>query len=220
MREEERAQLARVVHDEMGQVLTGLNMDLAWLQNRLEPEQSALLAKTRVMSHLIDTTIQAVRQISIELRLPILDDLGLAAAIEWQLQDLQKHTGLHCELIGSQGEYALDVDGRTTVFRIFQEVLTNVSRHANAPQVKVSLRENSDHLILRVHDNGRGISQDEIHSTKSIGLLGMRERAQLRGGDVHIRGTSGHGTTVTVRLPLSMGQSVGRDQGASREETT
>jgi PAS domain S-box-containing protein len=217
VREEERTQLARVVHDEMGQVLTGLKMDLAWLQNRLDPEQDLLLAKTQVMSRLIDTTIQAVRQVSIELRPPILDDLGLVAAIEWQLQDMQKRTGLRYELSSPQ-EVTLDVDGRTTVFRIFQEILTNVSRHAHASQVEVTLKETDDYLILLVSDNGRGIGYDEIHSTKSIGLLGMSERAQLRGGDVHIRGTPGHGTTVTVRVPLDMGQSVGRHQGANWEE--
>ena len=206
VREEERTQLARVVHDEMGQVLTGLKMDLAWLQNHLDPEQAVLLAKTQEMSGLIDTAIQAVRQISIELRPPILDDLGLVAAIEWQLQDLQRRTGLHCELITTLEDTALDMDGRTAVFRIFQETLTNISRHAQASKVKVSLEETDQHLILRVYDNGRGIRQDQIRSPKSIGLLGMRERALLRGGDVHIQGSAGNGTIVTVTLPFDGGQ--------------
>ena len=216
VREEERTQLARVVHDEMGQVLTGLKMDLAWLQGHLESDQGSLLAKTQVMSSLIDSTIQAVRQISIELRPPILDDLGLVAAIEWQLQDLQKRTGLVCDLISPQAEVTLDVDGRTTVFRIFQEILTNVSRHAHASRVEVSLEETGNSLVLRVHDNGRGISQDEIRSTRSIGLLGMRERALLRGGDVDIQGSAGHGTTVTVRLPLDE-HLVARENDSDRE---
>jgi PAS domain S-box-containing protein len=217
VREEERTHLARVVHDELGQVLTGLKMDLAWLQGHLDPDQVPLLAKTRVMSSLIDTTIQAVRRISIELRPAILDDLGLVAAIEWQLQDLQKRTGLQCELISPLEEVTLDVVGRTTVFRIFQEILTNVTRHAQATQVKVKLEETGEHLMLRVHDNGRGIRQEEIHSPKSIGLLGMRERALLRGGDVHVEGTAGHGTTVTVRLPLDRGESVGHDASTAAE---
>jgi PAS domain S-box-containing protein len=217
VREEERTHLARVVHDEMGQVLTGLKMDLAWLQNHLDSEQAPLLAKTQVMSSLIDSTIQAVRQISIELRPAILDDLGLVAAIEWQLEDLQKRTGLHCELSRPKEEVTLDIDGRTTAFRILQEILTNVSRHAHATQVAVSLEETGQHLILRIHDNGRGISQDEIHSAKSIGLLGMRERARLRGGDVHIQGAPGHGTTVTVRLPLNRGRSVRHDKNTDPE---
>jgi signal transduction histidine kinase len=151
-----------------------------------------------------------VRQISIELRPPILDDLGLVAAIEWQLRDMQKRTGLHCELITSLDDVMLDVEGRTTVFRIFQEILTNVSRHASASTLKVFVEETDQYLSLRVHDNGRGIRQDEIDSAKSIGLLGMRERAQLRGGDVHIEGTPNQGTTVTVRLPLDYEQSNGQ----------
>jgi PAS domain S-box-containing protein len=217
VREEERTHLARVVHDELGQLLTGLKMDLAWLQGHLDLDQASLLAKTQVMSNLIDTTIQAVRQISIELRPAILDDLGLVAAIEWQLQDLQKRTGLQCELSTSPEEVTLDIDGRTTVFRIFQEILTNVSRHAHATQVQVSLEETGEHLILQVQDNGRGISRDEIRSAKSIGLLGMRERARLRGGEVHVQGTAGQGTTVTVRLPLDRGQPVGHDKGTGLE---
>ena len=219
VREEERTQLARVVHDEMGQVLTGLKMDLAWLQNHLDLEQEPLLAKTEEMSRLIDTTIQAVRQISIELRPPILDDLGLVAAIEWQLQDLQKRTSLHCELITTLEDTTLDVDGRTAIFRIFQEILTNVSRHAQASVVKVSLEESDQYLVLSVHDNGRGITQDQIHSAESIGLLGMSERSWLRGGEIHIRGSAGDGTTVTVRLPLDYEPSIGHDHAADWEET-
>jgi len=113
----------------------------------------------------------------------------------------------------------LDVDGRTVTFRILQEILTNVSRHAQASKVKVSLEESDQYLILRVHDNGRGISQDQIHSAKSIGLLGMRERARLRGGEIHIRGSAGDGTTVTVRLPLDYEQSIGHDYATDWEET-
>ena len=217
VREEERTHLARVVHDELGQVLTGLKMDLAWMQSHLGPDQATLLAKTEGMSSLIDTTIQAVRQISIELRPAILDDLGLVAAIEWQLQDLQKRTGFRYELIGPLEEVTLDVVGRTTVFRIFQEILTNVNRHARATEIKVTLEETGDQLVLRVHDNGRGISPDEIQSAKSIGLLGMRERARLRGGDIHVQGTAGHGTTVTVRLPLDREKSIGHEVGTSGE---
>ena len=168
---------------------------------------------------MIDTTIQAVRQISIELPPPILDDLGLVAAIEWQLQELQKRTGLHCELITTREDTTLDVDGCTTVFRIFQEMLTNVSRHAQASKVKVSFEESDQYLVLSVHDDGRGIREDEIHSAKSIGLLGMRERAQLRGGEIRIRGSAGDGTALTVRLPLDYKQSFGHDHATDWEET-
>ena len=204
VREEERTRLARAIHDELGQTLTGLKMDVAWLQRHLDQEaQPALLEKTRAMSDLIDTTVQAVRRIATELRPGILD-LGLLETIEWQLQEFQSRTGIEGTLISAPGEITLDADGATSVFRIFQEILTNVVRHAQATRVDVTLTETAEGLTLRVRDNGRGITAGEIHSPKSIGLLGMQERARLRGGEVHFRGVPGQGTTVTVRLPLAM----------------
>lgn len=203
VREEERTHIARSIHDELGQALTGLKMDVAWLQKHLDPQQSALLAKTQAMSDLIDTTVQIVRRISTELRPGILD-LGLTATIEWQLQEFQTRTGIKSNLISAPEETILDADGSTAVFRIFQEILTNVVRHAQATQVEVILEETATFLTLQVQDNGRGITEKERHSPKSIGLLGMQERARLGGGEVHFQGTPGQGTTVTVRLPLSM----------------
>jgi signal transduction histidine kinase len=154
------------------------------------------------MSDLIDTTIQTVRRISTELRPGILD-LSLVATIEWQLQEFQTRSGIECKLISASDETTLDTDGATTVFRIFQEILTNVARHAQATQIEVSIEENATFLTLHVQDNGRGITESEIHSPKSIGLLGMQERARLRAGEVQFQGMPGEGTTVTVRLPLS-----------------
>jgi signal transduction histidine kinase len=202
VREEERTQLARTIHDELGQALTGLKMDVAWLQNHLDQGQPALLEKTQAMSDLTDVIVQVVRRIATELRPGILD-LSLVATIEWQLQEFQTRSGIKGELISAPEETTLDVDGATTVFRIFQEILTNVARHAKATQVEVILEESSAFLSLQVHDNGRGITESEIYSPKSIGLLGMRERARLQAGEVHFQGTPGKGTTVTVRLPLS-----------------
>ena len=202
VREEERTRISRAIHDELGQTLTGLKMDVAWLQSHLDPLQPALLAKTRAMSDLIDTTIQTVRRISTELRPGILD-LGLVATIEWQLQEFQIRTGIESKLISAPKEMALDADGSTTAFRILQEILTNVIRHAQATQVEVTLEETATFLALQVRDNGRGITESEIDSPKSIGLLGMQERARLRGGEVHLHGSPGRGTTVIVRLPLS-----------------
>jgi signal transduction histidine kinase len=201
VREEERTRIARAIHDELGQTLTGLKMDVAWLQSHLDPQQPALLAKTQVMSRLIDTTIQMVRRISTELRPGILD-LGLVATIEWQLQEFQARTGIESKLISAPEETMLDDDGSTAVFRILQEILTNVTRHAQATQVEVMLEETAAFLTLQVVDNGRGITASEIDSPRSIGLLGMRERARLRTGEVQFHGTPGQGTTVTVRLPL------------------
>jgi signal transduction histidine kinase len=202
VREEERTHLARAIHDELGQALTGLKMDVAWLQKHLDQQPPALLEKTQAMSNLIDIIVQAVRRIATELRPGILD-LSLLATIEWQLQEFQTRSGIQGKLISGLEETTLDSDGATTVFRIFQEILTNVTRHAQASQIEVSIAENSTFLTLQVRDNGRGISESDIHSPKSIGLLGMRERARLRAGEVHFQGIPGQGTTVTVRLPLS-----------------
>ncbi len=202
VREEERTRISRAIHDELGQTLTGLKMDVAWLQGHLDSQQPALLAKTQAMSGLIDTTIQMVRRISTELRPGILD-LGLVATIEWQLHEFQTRTGIESKLASTREETTLDEDGSTAVFRILQEILTNVARHAQATQVEVILEENAEFLTLQVQDNGRGITENEIHSPKSIGLLGMQERARLQAGEVQFHGSPGQGTTVTVRLPLS-----------------
>jgi signal transduction histidine kinase len=203
VREEERTRISRAIHDELGQTLTGLKMDVAWLQGHLEPQQPALLAKTQAMSKLIDTTIQTVRRISTELRPGILD-LGLVATIEWQLQEFQTRTGVESKLITALEETALDDASSTAVFRILQEILTNVARHAQATQVEVILEERAGFLRLQVRDNGRGITKSEIRSPKSIGLLGMQERARLQAGEVRFQGTAGKGTIVTVQLPLNL----------------
>jgi len=203
LREEESARISRTIHDELGQVLTGLKMDVAWLQKHLDRHQQSQLQKTKAMSDLIDTAVQTVRQIATELRPGILDDMGLRAAVEWQLQEFQRRTGIQCTLVGSVEESVLNADGFTTAFRIFQEALTNVARHAQATQVEVALVESAGELTLSVRDNGRGIAADELDNPKSIGLLGMRERALQCGGEVQIRGAPGQGTTVAVRLPLT-----------------
>ena len=204
-REEERSRLAREIHDELGQDLTGLKMDLAWLQKHTGPTQKDLLQKFKAMSDLVDTTIQSVRRIATELRPGILDDLGLLAAMEWQLQEFEKRTGIRCRFISSLEQVALDADGTTVLFRILQETLTNVARHACATQVEVSLDQEQDTVSLRVQDNGRGIAESEVDGSKSYGLLGMRERVRLRSGDFTIQGTPGQGTTVVIRLPLNKG---------------
>ena len=203
VREEERTHIARAIHDELGQAITGLKMDVAWLQKHLEQQQPTLLEKTQAMSDLTDIIIQTVRRIATELRPGILD-LSLVATIEWQLQEFQSRSGIEGKLISAPEETILDVDGATTVFRIFQEILTNIARHSQATQIEVSVAENATFLTLQVQDNGRGITESEIQSPKSIGLLGMRERARLRGGEVHFHGTPGKATTVTVRVPLSI----------------
>jgi PAS domain S-box-containing protein len=205
-REEDRARMAREIHDELGQALTGLKMDLAWLQKHTDPRQKAVLQKFGDMSDLVDTTIQDVRRIATELRPGMLDDLGLVPAMEWQLQEFQKRSGIRCKFISSLEEVALHDEETTVLFRILQETLTNVARHASATRVEVSLDEEQWYVRLRVQDNGRGITESEVNGSRSFGLLGMRERVLLRSGDFSIQGTPGKGTTVVIRMPLIKGQ--------------
>ncbi len=198
-REEERTRMAREIHDQLGGAMTGLKMDVAALRRGL---QAALLEKTEAISELIDDTIQTVRRIATELRPAILDDFGLLAAIEWQLQEFQTRAGIQCNLRAEVGDISLDSESSTAVFRVFQETLTNVARHANATQVEVQVEEQEGQLILQVHDNGRGISEEEISGSKSLGLVGMQERIHLLSGELDIRGVPEQGTTVLVRIPL------------------
>jgi signal transduction histidine kinase len=209
VREEERGRIAREIHDELGQVLTGLKMDLSWLAGRLLKNQKPLLKKTKSMSELVDATIQTVRKISSELRPGILDDLGLSAAIEWQAQEFENRTGIKCRFISSREDFRLDKERSTAVFRLFQETLTNVARHAEATRVDIELEERAGHLILKVHDNGKGITRRQISHSKSLGLLGMRERALLFEGEVEIKGIRGKGTTVTVQIPTGKEEAEG-----------
>jgi len=202
-RETERTSIAREVHDELGQALTALKMDLSWLNKRLPKEQEALIKKTGEMSRLIGSTIQTVKRISTKLRPGVLDDLGLVAAIEWQVQEFQERTRIKCELTAEGEENNLGRDLATGVFRILQEALTNVARHANATRVEVSLKERAGQLVLEVRDNGKGITEKQITHPKSFGLIGMRERARSWNGSVKIHGISGKGTIITVSIPLN-----------------
>ena len=203
VREEERTRIAREVHDELGQALTSCKLDLSWIAGKLPRDLKALLAKTKALSAHIDSTIQMVRRISTELRPGVLDHLGLAAALEWQGNEFQTRTGIRCQVQADVHEPVLSQELNTTLFRIFQETLTNIIRHAGATQVSVNLKETDGQITLEVRDNGRGISKSEISNTDSMGLLGMRERAALSGGDFKInRLPHGKGTKVTVAIPL------------------
>jgi PAS domain S-box-containing protein len=199
-REEERTYIAREIHDEFGQVLTALKMDLSWLSKRL-PAEASLPQKVEAMSDLVDSAIQTVRHIATELRPGLLDDLGLVAALEWQAQEFTDRTGLECELHLGEEELILSRDLSTDLFRIFQETLTNVARHAKATKVQVELDNTPDELVLMVCDNGQGITENQISNPKSLGLMGMRERVRFRGGKITFQGIPGRGTTVTVRFP-------------------
>ncbi len=208
VREEERTAIAREIHDELGQALTGVKMDLSWLVGRLPKNWKAARARGEAISELVDRTIDVVRDISTRLRPSVLDDLGLAAAVEWQAGDIARRSGIDVQVSAPIEGPELDREHATALFRIFQEALINVVRHAGAKRVSVSLRRVDRHVELEVADDGKGISADAVESPMALGLLGMRERAVVLGGDVEFqRGETG-GTVVTARIPLPAGRAV------------
>ncbi len=202
VREEERTNLARDIHDELGQLLTALKIDLSRLAKEFPPDQKSFLEKTRSMSSLVDMTIQKVKSISTELRPGLLDDFGLVAAMEWQAGEFQKLTGISIEISTKPEDIVLDRDRSTVLFRIFQELLTNVARHADATKVRVSLIEEADKIVLTLEDNGRGITREQISDPRSFGLLGIRERVRSWQGEFRINGIPGKGTTAVISIPL------------------
>jgi PAS domain S-box-containing protein len=214
--EGERRRIARELHDEFGQALTGLKLDVAWLAKRLAPmtteSQSALLAsKTQAMLDTVDGLIQSVRETAASLRPGVLDDLGLVAAIEWLVSSFRERTGLPCDLTVDPGIQRLSLEGElsTTVFRSAQELLTNVMRHARASTVSVELSLADSHLTLKVCDDGRGIQDREWNATHSLGLRGLHERVKSVGGIITIVGAPGEGTDVTLVLPVKLGAQQG-----------
>jgi PAS domain S-box-containing protein len=205
-REDERTGIARELHDELGQAMTGLKMDLAWLERRLLAGGATLSAefeeRISSMSQLIDETINQVRRISAELRPGVLDHLGLLAALEWQAKEFEKRMGTACVIESNVETIDLARDASTGVFRIFQEALTNVARHAGATRVEVKLDQRDDRLSLVIADNGKGIREGAAKSPTSLGLLGIRERARRLGGEVEVTRRRGGGTMVSLALPL------------------
>jgi len=200
--EVERTNIAREIHDELGLGLTVLKIDLSWLRKRLPKNEIQLHEKTDTMMQLIDKTIHTVKQISTDLRPGLLDDLGLAAAIEWQAEAFQQRTGIKCKIKIDPKDITFDRDRNTAIYRIVQETLTNVARHARATAVNVSLKQRNGQLELKVRDNGRGITEQELANPKSFGLIGIRERVKIFGGINIMKGVPGKGTTVTVRMPI------------------
>lgn len=208
VREEERTGISREIHDELGQALTALKMDLAWLARRISGESSApgvtLLEKIESMSQMTDNVIDRVRRISAELRPGVLDDLGLLAAIEWEAQRFEERSGAACVVTSNVGERQFERDISTAIFRIAQEALTNVARHARAAHVTIRLESSDDQRTLRleVRDDGVGIPDDAARSPTALGLLGMRERARRFGGTASSKRGPEGGTVVTVEVPL------------------
>lgn len=207
VREDERMRIAREIHDELGQVLTGLKIDVVSLTRKISEsvtraDWELLKDRTQGITNLINSAILTVRKISTELRPGLLDAVGLTAAIEWQAKEFENRTGVKCKLKLSHEKIILDQHRSIAIFRIFQEILTNVARHSQATEVGVIIEERDSELFLEARDNGRGIRANEFSNPKSLGLLGMRERALLLGGEVSIRGVPGKGTAVTVRIPF------------------
>lgn len=200
-REEEKSRFARELHDELGQALTALKIDVDFLRASVSTESDAVRSKLAQMQLLIDGTVAAARRLSSELRPLMLDDLGLVAACDWLVQNFRKRTGIECELVVSQG---MDLPGAwaTAVFRVLQESLNNVTKHSEATQVEVTLEREGNAALLTVRDNGRGFDTTTARKTGTHGLTGLRERASLLNGTVAITSAAGKGTTVELRLPL------------------
>jgi signal transduction histidine kinase len=207
-REDEGIRIARELHDELGGALTSLRWDLEDVDEVISSSKdvsqlAALQKKIKDMMTLTDTTISVVRRIASEMRPSLLDDLGLVEAIEWQAQQFQDRTGIACQCDCSLEDLDVNQEQSTAVFRIFQEALTNILRHAQATTVDIKVKVEAGCFVLTISDNGRGITEDEKLGVKSLGLLGMRERAQLIGAKLDFAGAKGKGTVVTVRVPLS-----------------
>lgn len=213
-REAERARVARELHDELGQVLTSLKLEFMWLVDEIKkgppPPGIQTVNKLQSLIGLIEVSIQSVRQISGDLRPAVLDHLGLAEAIRWEATKFEARTGIRCRLTSNLERELSDRGRSVAVFRILQEALTNVVRHAHAGAVRIDLRERGKRLNLVVKDNGRGITKAEASNMNSVGLLGMQERAKLVEGRLFITGSPGRGTTVTLEIPIVTRQEAGR----------
>ncbi len=202
VREDERTRIARELHDELGQALTALRIDLIWLNDKLPEREKKVDDKLAAMLALVERTVDSVRRISEDLRPGMLDDLGLAAAIEHHVSKFAEQTGIACELSMSREHYEIDSQMATTLFRLLQESLTNVARHARATKVTVQLQDLQDEMLLIVRDNGCGLPETVSGKKKTYGLLGMRERVNLLGGVLDISSAPGNGTRIEASLPF------------------
>jgi len=204
VRESDRARIAREIHDELGQALASLKMDVHWIADNLNNKQNHLKELTLSMSKLIDVTVQAVKRICIELRPKLLDDIGLIGTVEWLTQEFEEATRIKCKINCSLDDNSLNNQQATAIFRILQEALTNIYRHSNATFVHIVLKRVNKHVLLKVNDNGSGITQEQISSPKSFGLIGMRERVHYWGGEVKIAGAPRKGTDLIVKIPIEI----------------
>ncbi len=204
VREEEKAGLARELHDELGSILTALALDVSWLQKRMNNSGQPFADKLQAVRGLIDSAVKTTRGIMQDLRPTLLDDVGIAAAISWQSQEFSKRNGIACKLELFDEQAKLDEMRSISLFRILQEALTNITRHAQASEVRIVLRSGDDGIALEVHDNGIGIAANDAHKPMSHGLTGMRERVRRLGGRIAIAAPSGGGTLIEVVLPAAI----------------
>jgi PAS domain S-box-containing protein len=202
IREEEKTRIARELHDELGQALTALKMDASALGNELDLAQAALRKRTEGMKQLIDSTVNSVRRISADLRPVMLDNLGLVPTLEWLAKDFSTRTGIRVELDIPDENLGLDGDAATAIFRITQEALTNVSRHAGATQVDIEVKRRGGNVVARIGDNGKGLALGDTKKARSFGLLGMRERAYVLGGALNISTSPQGGTLIEAVIPM------------------
>ena len=202
LKEQEQARIAREVHDQLGQLLTGLKMDIGWLRKHAGEKNDAqmLAEKLNAMNSLMDEAIQTVRRVASDLRPPILDDYGLTDALEWKGVEFETRSGI--KVFFEPPETAIEIDNRvsTGLYRIYQEILTNIARHAGAERVDTRLENNEGYIVLTVTDNGKGF--DTSKPVSSLGLLGMKERSYMIGGNLTINSKPGEGTSIIVTVPL------------------
>ncbi len=206
VREQEKSRIARELHDELAQALTALKIDVNWVREKLPDADPLVAGKLASMQGLLDGTVAATRRISADLRPLMLDDLGLVPAAEWLAQNFSQRTGIACELAVGSDDLQLQDPYATAVFRILQESLTNVAKHAQATQVQITIDKDNDTITLTVEDNGRGFSPSDPRKPGSYGLLGLRERAYLLGGAFDIESKPGGGTRIEVRIPIQQEQ--------------
>lgn len=202
IREEERLKMSREVHDELGQLLTGIKMSIAWLKKKSGVQEKNLDEKFDETLQLVDETTKTVRRISAELRPGILDSFGIVAALEWQVTEFEKRSGIAINFYNNCSDLNLDTDKSIVLFRIFQETLTNISRYADATLINASIETEDDCLFMRIRDNGKGFAAEEIEAKKTLGILGMKERALMIGADYNITSSPGKGTITEVKFSL------------------
>ena len=204
IQEEERAHIAREIHDELGQRLTGIKMDISWISHKIPPENKTIFERLNSLNRLIDDTVQSVRKISSDLHPVMLDDLGLKAAMEWQISEFNRRSNIKCDLVMNEAEFDFKPIQEKTLFRIMQESLTNIMRHAKADKVSIILEKNKDGILFSIKDNGVGIKNYDENIHKTFGILSMKERAYSLGGELSISSKLNKGTKINLFIPTQL----------------